>query len=444
MVLLVLLTLIGLTQTNVSPAVGNATEHRQRRDRAARELRDGILLIHAESKMVEAADGFRQDPYFYYFTGLENIVGALLAIDGKSAESWLFLPTPAASARSEIAAEVLPGADASKSTQIEHVVSWSNLQSFLNERASAASPIYFAAGGRGIAELPPDLLDPSTADVPAWLLVIKHRWPSYRLVSAQPRLNAMMEVQSPAEQVALRSAAKSTVTAFMAGLRVVRPQASQRSIEAVVENSCWNSGAHGSSFWPWAMSGPNGVFPHPFGSLTRYDHLDSVLKSGDLVRLDVGCESQHYQGDLGRTLPASGRYAPDQRELWNAFVAAYRSAANSLRAGVTVAQIFTVWSAELLRQRSTVTSASAKRAIDEWSRRENVPDWQIHTTHLRAAYPTGPLRAGMVVNFEPIASGNDQGYFLEDMYLITETGAELLTPGVPYTAEQIEAAMRRR
>jgi hypothetical protein len=48
----------------------------------------------------------------------------------------------------------------------------------------------------------------------------------------------------------------------------------------------------------------------------------------------------------------------------------------------------------------------------------------------------------MTVNFEPIASVDDQGFFLEDMYLITNEGAELLTPGVPYSAEQIEAAMR--
>ena len=45
-------------------------------------------------------------------------------------------------------------------------------------------------------------------------------------------------------------------------------------------------------------------------------------------------------------------------------------------------------------------------------------------------------------DFEPIASVDGQGFFLEDMYLVTKGGAELLTPGVPYSAEQIEAAMR--
>jgi len=50
----------------------------------------------------------------------------------------------------------------------------------------------------------------------------------------------------------------------------------------------------------------------------------------------------------------------------------------------------------------------------------------------------------MTVAFEAIASIDNQRYYLEDMFVMTRNGAELLTPGVPYTAEEIEAAMRRR
>ena len=59
-----------------------------------------------------------------------------------------------------------------------------------------------------------------------------------------------------------------------------------------------------------------------------------------------------------------------------------------------------------------------------------------------AAYPSVPLRDGITINFEPIASVDGQGFFLEDMYRITKDGAELLTLGVPYSAEEIEATMR--
>ena len=49
----------------------------------------------------------------------------------------------------------------------------------------------------------------------------------------------------------------------------------------------------------------------------------------------------------------------------------------------------------------------------------------------------------MVVAFEPMFTVRSFGFYLEDLLLITERGYELLTPGLPYTAREIEEAMRR-
>ena len=63
--------------------------------------------------------------------------------------------------------------------------------------------------------------------------------------------------------------------------------------------------------------------------------------------------------------------------------------------------------------------------------------------NLDAGFIEGPLRAGMVIDFEPIVSIDDLGFYLEDMFLITKTGAEDLTPKIPFTSDEIEAAMRK-
>ena len=186
------------------------------------------------------------------------------------------------------------------------------------------------------------------------------------------------------------------------------------------------------------------MFPRPFFSLLRYDHLDRTMQAGELVRLDVGCEWGHYQGDLGRTVPVSGRYTPEQRETWEIFVAAYQAGAKVLRDGITTDQVFEAWRDELVKHRPQAKSPLAQHAIDSWSERKNIPFWQVHTSNLTAALPSGALlKAGMTVNFEPIASVDGQAFFLEDMYLITKEGAELLTPGAPYSAEKIEAMMTK-
>jgi len=159
------------------------------------------------------------------------------------------------------------------------------------------------------------------------------------------------------------------------------------------------------------LSGAKGVFPKPFETEQRYDHLDGVMQSGDLVRLDVGCEWNHYQGDLGRTVPVSGHYSGEQREIWNIFVAAYRATAKTFREGVTEDQAFETWKKELLGHREGAKSALAKQAIEAWSERKNVPYWQMHTMNLDAGYIEGGLKTGMVIDFEPIASIGGQGYY---------------------------------
>jgi Xaa-Pro aminopeptidase len=414
-----------------------------RRHRAATTFHDGILLIHANSRIDIATDGFRQDPYFYYLTGQENAVSALLAIDGKSGESWLFLPSKPPFAKYGLKPPLTVGVDTARQSGIDHVVDWTELDSFLAARNTSPAPLYYAKDGLAdFEEMPANLLSPKAPGAPLWLQPILEKWPSLTAKDVSGSLTNLMAVQDADEIASVRAVAKSTVAAITAGMRAIRPGVPQRIVESAVESACWANGAHGSNFWPWVMSGENAVFPKPLASLADYDHLDREMHSGELVRLDVGCEYQHYLGDLGRTVPVSGRYTDEQRETWNIFVAAYRKAVTKLRAGVKVNDVYEAWSQDLLNHRSSARSALAQHAIDSWSKRENVPFWQIHTSNVLAGWPPDPLPAGTTINFEPIASVDGQGFFLEDMYVIRKDGVELLTPGVPYTAEEIEAVMR--
>jgi Xaa-Pro aminopeptidase len=242
--------------------------------------------------------------------------------------------------------------------------------------------------------------------------------------------------------VNVRAAAAATVQAVMAAMQAIKPGVSQRTVEATVASACWNAGAHGVGFWPWVLTGPNAVYPRPYASLTRYDHLNAIMKSGELVHLDIGCESNHYFSNLGRTVPVSGRFSAEQREIWDLFVAAYHAGVKALREGVTVDQVFEAWSSGLRRHGATAKSVLARQAIGEWSRRDKLPYWVIHTMNLVLGDISGPLRAGTTIAFEPIAAVGGQEFYLEDMFVITKNGAELLTPGVPYSAEEIESAMR--
>jgi Xaa-Pro aminopeptidase len=413
-------------------AAADRAEWKERRQRAAKAFADGVLLLHSRAAIESEEDGYREDPAFYYLTGLENSQAAILAIDGKSGESWLFVAEPAWG--------VKPGAEAAERLGFDHVVDWTELERFLAARAESGGKVYYP---RGEAQLPPNLLAGKDERAPSWVQLLQQRWPKLDFQPVGTKLYTLMAVQSASEQQALRKAATATVQAVMAGLGAIRPGVSQRSVELAVVNACWKAGARGVSFWPWAMAGENSVFPKPFESMFHYDHLDSTMRAGDLVRLDVGCEWEHYQGDLGRTVPVSGKYTGEQREIWTIFVAAYQAGVKQLKEGSTEDRVFAAWAQELLRQHESTKSALAKQAVETWSERKNVPYWQVHTMNLDAGFVDGVFRAGMTVDFEPIASIGGQGYYLEDMFLITKDGAEKLTPGVPYAAEEIEMAMKQ-
>jgi Xaa-Pro aminopeptidase len=431
--------LLGLFAITPGRAADRA-ELKERRQRAAKAFPDGVLLVHSHAAIDYAADGYREDPAFYYLTGVENAQPAILAIDGKSGESWLFIGEVQLRTGAPANWAVKPGGESAEHLGMEHVEDWTKLENFLADRAESGSKVYYQ---RAEAELPTNLSPGKDGREPSWVQLLQQKWPKLDFQAVGTKLFTLMAVQTPAEQEALRRAAQATVQAVMAGIHSIAPGVSQRTVEIAVIQACWKAGARTVSFWPWAMAGENGVFPKPFESMFRYDHLDAVMKAGDLVRLDVGCEWNHYQGDLGRTIPVSGKYSTEQREIWNLFVAAYQAGVKQLREGNTEDGVFEAWKQELLAHRDKVKGALAKQAIENWTERKNVPYWQMHTMNLEAGYIDGPLRSGMTIDFEPIASIGGQGYYLEDMFLITKDGAEKLTPGVPYSAEEMEATMKR-
>ena len=55
--------------------------------------------------------------------------------------------------------------------------------------------------------------------------------------------------------------------------------------------------------------------------------------------------------------------------------------------------------------------------------------------------PLDVLQAGSVIAFEPMFSADADAFSLEDLILVTESGHEVLSAGLPYAAEEIEAVM---
>lgn len=427
-----------------------ATEFRARRMEVMNRLPNGILLLHARSSLVNQeqlfSHGFHQDPSFYYFTGLGQAVSAILAIDGPMRKTWLFVPHKLAGMAELVKNPyVAPGLRSEERLLVDHVVSWEGFIPYLDKRlASNPRPLLFTDDSgafmfQPVPESNPPGLDPIEDPLLLWRRALERRWPHARFNSASTVIRDMRSIKSQGEIAVLRRVGQASATSLLAGLSAIRPGRYQREVEAEVVRTCLLVGAEGPSFWPLSASGPNSIVPDYLEGLADYRHANRRMGSGELVHLDVGCHLDHYGGDVGRTVPVSGKFEPGQREVWDLLVAAYRAGLAVIRDSVTREHVYAASIDQIARLRGSLHTTLGRQAADQLLAPGGTANWYLHAAGIECCeIGADVLRAGMVVVFEPSVNVGGQGYYIEDMVLVKRDGMEVLTPGLPYTADEIE------
>jgi Xaa-Pro aminopeptidase len=446
----ILILFITLNVCRVVAQQSTAATFRARRDRVMQAAPDALVLVRSRSSiMSENEDGFRQYATFYYLTGLENAVQAVLVMDSRRHESWLFVPPPGklpgfGRFMHKPYAYVEPGKAAAERLGLDHLVIWDEFEPFVDRRL-AEEPNLVIRGTLFTArtnETPSVLSLQSERQL--WESVLKTRWPKSQF-GPMPDPIALRAIKDADEVAALRRVAASSSAALRAGLTALRPGRRQRDAEVDVLAACVRAGADGISFWPWLMTGNNSDITVAFQSLADRSFLDRVMSAGEMARVDVGCAQDHYEGDVGRTAPVSGHFDEGQREAWDLFVSAYLVAMDAIKPGKTSDDVFAAWQHQFQQRRSELRTAFGKRTAEVALSKEGRMFCVLHGVGLDSGEGViDKLSVGQVLAFEPILTVDGVGLYLEDMILVTPAGAEVLTKGLPYTSFEIEAAVRSR
>lgn len=424
------------------------TEYAQRRAELLERFPDGIVLVHARPSPAGLGEHhFKQDTSFFYFTGLGNQPAAILVLDGPKKETRLFVP-PAPMAFGSVVEGVslTPGDESARNYGLSSVAPWDDFVGFVNGRLSqGARTLYIDESRRPQMTGNPKPLLPISGDKVLWRLSLEQAFPEADIESAAAAIREMRWVKSPAEVAVLREVARTTTEALLAGIRVVGTGKTQKETEAAVVCGCIAAGAGGPAFWPWTMSGPNAHREGLVRTMFDYHHLNRTMNAGELVRMDVGCALGHYEGDVGRTVPVSGKFNSNQREAWDMLIRAYRAGLSTMRAGVSLTSVREASQKEIERTQDSLQSDYTRRGASTILASSLREVWHIHGVGLDGGETgTDRLEAGSVIAFEPMFSVDEDAFYLEDMILITETGHEILSKGLPYTAEEIEAVMSGR
>ena len=247
-------------------------------------------------------------------------------------------------------------------------------------------------------------------------------------------------------------------------------------IEAELLHEFRRHGAQSPAYPSIVAAGANACVLH-------YAAGDTELRAGELCLIDAGCELDGYASDITRTFPADGRFTPAQRELYDIVLAAQDAAASATRPGARqrdahYAAVRVLAQGMLdtgLLARNTagdvdaVVESTAYRqyymhGTGHWLGRD-VHDVGEYLSLSEAAVeqadglgkrvlmpPSRLLEPGMVVTLEPgiyvrPAPGVPERYWnigirIEDDAVVTATGCELISRGVPVAATEIEALMK--
>ena len=437
-----------------SAVANEAARYAARRERAYSRLAGDVLVVRSEwAPAHHTRPAFEQDPTFYYFTGADHLLGAILVLDGKTRRTELFLPSTLPRFLGLVApGQPKPSAADAATLHVDGVADWTAFSRYVARRLAEDPQLSIRVDGEFTRDGLAGWVDVALDSVPApagprwtWLDALRRRWPNASIVPARDLVVDLRAVKDSAEIAALRRAAANSAAAFRAGLLRFAPGRHQRDVEGTVVAACTADGGDGPSFWPWVMSGPNAAFPTPFTSSVDMHNLNRVMRAGEVARFDVGCQVDHYMGDVGRTVPVSGKFTPDQVEVIDLMVATYRAGLAVLRDGVADTTVIGASVAEAARRRGSMRTSLGRRAAALIADRDSIPFWQLHGVGLDVAEQLpSVLRAGMVLDYEPIFVVDGQGFYMEDMILVTATGYEILTKGLPNTATEIERAMRGR
>jgi Xaa-Pro aminopeptidase len=267
-------------------------------------------------------------------------------------------------------------------------------------------------------------------------------------------LHDMRVYKSRTELSVMRRSARVAIEAHEEAMRTCRPGLNEADIHATLLQTFTRRGCEWS-YLPIVGGGANACVLH-------YIANRDELKDGDLLLIDAGAEYDGYASDITRTFPVNGKFAPEQRDLYEVVLGAQAAAFDKARPGNQWEDVHQA--AVRAATEGMVDLGILKGGVDEAIESESYKEFYVHKTghwlgldvHDVGEYTidghSRELEPGMVLTIEPgiyirpdankvRKRWRGMGIRIEDNVAITQGEPQVLTAGLAKAPDAIEALM---
>ncbi|WP_299049357.1 aminopeptidase P N-terminal domain-containing protein [uncultured Polaribacter sp.] len=264
------------------------------------------------------------------------------------------------------------------------------------------------------------------------------------LTFLQANLATMREIKTEEELKLLTKAIRISAIGQNEVMKAMKPHMSETELQGIHEFVYKKYGAEYEGYPSIVGSGNNGCILH-------YIENNRTKVGNDLVLMDLGAEYRGYTADVTRTIPASGKFTPEQKIIYDLVYKAQE-------AGIALYTVGTSMQAPNEAARKIINQGlfnlGILKSVEE--RHNYFPHGTSHHIGLDVHDPGnyGNFEKNMVVTMEPgiyIPEGSpcDKKWWgiavrIEDDILVTENGPVNLSKESPRTSTEIEKMMAKK
>jgi Xaa-Pro aminopeptidase len=459
----------------------NTAIYQARRNALARRIGpNGIAILPTAPEQQRNRDAdflFRHDSYFYYLSGFTE-PKAWLVVQGNGHSTLFCNPKDL---EREIWDGIRLGPDAAHAALgVDAAFSIKELDAQMPGLLDGRDAVWFPfATHQGLE-----------TRVDGWLGGLRARVRYGALTPETQRdlcgpLDEMRLVKDAHEQATMRRAAQISAGAHIRAMQLSAQmlregkEVREYHLDAELLHEFRRHGSQYPAYGSIVAGGANACVLH-------YRADEGLVRDGELVLIDAGCELDGYASDITRTFPANGKFTGPQRALYELVLASQYAAVDATKAGArftdphdATVKVLAQGMLDLgLLDKNKVGSLEdviEKRAYFQFYM-HRTGHWLGMDVHDCGAYtepseignkterkdaltgetlisrPARILQPGMVLTIEPgiyvrPAEGVPEqfhhiGIRIEDDAIVTDTGCELISRGVPVDPDAIEALMR--